>query len=140
LKDSINGRVKGAEYERQFCKWLNNNLGIKAKRNLDQVRDSGSDVITEWFMFECKREEVIRLDDYWYQVMISSKKHESKMIPVVVFKQSHRKQEFLIPASLIPGIEFSFIRLSEKVFVKFSDKVINDRQEFNKCIRTIYKL
>lgn len=136
--DSINGRVKGAEYERQFCKWLDKNLKIRAKRNLEQTRDAGADVITEWFIFECKREENLRLDDYWYQVVIASKKHENKMIPVVVFRQSRRKQEFLIPASLIPGEKYSFIRLTEKVFLNFSEKVISNNLEFKKCINLVY--
>lgn len=138
LKDSINGRVKGSEYERQFCKWLLLNLGVKAKRNLDQVRDSGSDVLTEKFMFECKREEQLRLDDYWYQVIVSAKKFERETIPVVVFRQSRRKQEFLIPAVLIPGQKTGFVRIKEEVFLNFSKEMIANDVAYNNCLKKIY--
>lgn len=144
-----NGRAKGATGEREFCKWLSDNLNIShAERNLEQVRSGGADIVNVYpFVFEVKRVENLDLTAAWIQVK-EAWKHlkyggdenpymeevlefkeklldlypvivDMNLIPVVAFRYNNNPWEFLISAELI-GNNLGFLRLNEKTFLEWS--------------------
>lgn len=121
----INSRAKGANGEREFCKWLAKNFNVELpERNLEQVRHGGADIIDiEPFFFEVKRVENIDLYSWWNQVRLSVKSSPFEKIPVVAFRQNRSPWEFLISAECI-GSKRGFVRLQENVFIKWAEKII----------------
>lgn len=120
---SINSRAKGSSGEREMCSWLQKNFNLitKPERNLDQVRDSGADIICYPFAFEVKRCEKLDLLDWWSQVKRAVNDREGKAFglePVVAFRQNTMKWEFLIAGEHI-GIDGSWCRLTEVAFIKW---------------------
>jgi hypothetical protein len=117
----INVRAKGATGEREFCKWLYDNMNVPMPtRNLEQVRSGGSDVIDiEPFFFEVKRVEGLLLDDWWRQVSVECKKVTHDVIPVVAFRQNRKPWEFLIPATYI-GCKRGYMRINARIFLEWS--------------------
>jgi hypothetical protein len=51
----ISQRRKGASGEREVCRLLADHWGIKAERNLDQVREGGCDIPVPPYHIEVKR-------------------------------------------------------------------------------------
>lgn len=131
----INSRAKGASGEREFCEWLQKNfdLPVKPKRNLEQVRSGGLDVIFPPFGFEVKREENIRLMDYWTQVKRAVEAYEKeefvKLEPVVAFRQNKQPWEFLICASHI-DLKRGFVRLTERAFINWVNMIVENKPPF----------
>ena len=88
----VNSRNKGAGFEREVCKALELDLGIKAKRDIEQYRaaDHGDIVVDDdnWnYVIECKRyagKGHTYKTDWWEQVEKSAK-HASKE-PVLIYK------------------------------------------------------
>ncbi len=119
-------RNKGANGEREFCKWLFDHFNIPMPtRNLEQVRSGGTDIMdVEPFYIEVKRCESLNLDSWWHQVNRAAKKsHDENIIPVVAFRQNRKPWEFLIGAKHI-GIKRGFIRLDSRIFIKWAiDKI-----------------
>ena len=124
----INSRAKGAAGEREFCKWLFDNLNVPMPtRNLEQVRSGGADVIDiEPFYFEVKRCEKLSLYSWWLQVSraVRNSCDETK-VPVVAFRQNRGDWHFLISAREI-GIKKGYIRLTETVFLNWCKERIID--------------
>jgi hypothetical protein len=129
----INSRTKGAQGEREFCEWLqeNFNLSEKPTRNLLQVREGGGDVEFPPFMFEVKRCQVLSFPAWWRQVSVATDKKpflingEMRMLePVVCFRQNGKPWEFLISANLI-GVNLGYLRVTELVFKKWAKAYIS---------------
>lgn len=117
----INARNKGASGEREFCRWLYQNLNAPMPtRNLEQVRSGGSDIIDIYpFYFEVKRVEKISTHSWWAQVTKSVRMAvNDDLIPIVAFRQNHKSWEFLIPATEI-GIEKGHLRVTETTFLRW---------------------
>ena len=115
----LNARVKGQAGEREFCKYIAKVLELEESdinRNLNQTREGGGDIILTPFLFEVKRQQTLLLNSWWMQVINAVK--DSKLIPVVAFRQNRRKWEFLISATNI-GLDAGFIHLNDKVFNKW---------------------
>jgi len=111
----INGRAKGGGGEREFCKWLQENLELSflPTRNLEQTRDGGADICDmPPFMFEVKRCEGLSLRDWWLQVSLATTSYHEKRIRVVAFRRNKQKWAFLISATWI-GLEKGFVQLEE---------------------------
>lgn len=116
----INSRTKGATGERELCDWLFENFQLSEKptRNLDQVRDSGADVICNPFAFEVKRRETLDYISWWGQIKRAVENKNGKAFglePVVAFRQNGYKWQFMISARHL-GILDGWIVLSERVF------------------------
>lgn len=115
----IDSRRKGATGERQFCKWLAENLDIMgAERNLEQVRSGGADVITEEFCFEVKRVENLDIAGAWRQCSVATKKlnaERGQLEPVLAFRKNGAKWSFAISAKHI-GLKTGFMILNEYTF------------------------
>jgi hypothetical protein len=129
----LNARAKGAAGEREFCKWLHNNfsnLPEEAKRNLDQVREGGTDVLMYPYCFEVKRRESLDLKSWWIQAKAAGK--ANGCIPIVAFRQNRKPWEFLIGIDFLVSEVYlgdvGFIRLDENVFKRwFAGALSNDR-------------
>lgn len=111
----INIRTKGAEGEREIVKMLNNvilRVGTAAgytetelgqrqflvQRNQNQSAVGGRDLInTHGYAVEVKRQETLSLQTWWKQAQASA----DGDIPVVIFRQSRRPWECLIPAIIL---------------------------------------
>jgi len=114
---------KGSAGERELAKWLQRTLNLDEapKRNLEQTRSGGADLILPPFMFEVKRCERLDLDSWWVQI---TKATGNESIRVVAFRQNHRPWEFLISANYV-GIEKGYVRLNETVFKKWIKNKFN---------------
>lgn len=128
----INPRTKGAAGEREFCRWLSDNLDIHhGERNLEQVRSGGADVVNCYpFIFEVKRVENLDLIAAWIQVktawidlaetsMDVLENLDPNLTPVVAFRKNNKPWEFLISAEII-GNSLGFLRLNESTFKEFA--------------------
>lgn len=117
----VNARAKGLKGELEFCEWLKKNLSldVKPKRNIEQVRSGGGDVVCIYpYCFEVKRVEKLDLFTAWSQCYFAAK--EFDLIPIVAFRKNHRKWQFLIPAYfLLGGEEKGYLRLTEIVFTRW---------------------
>lgn len=123
---ALHAQKKGKRGEVEFCKWLKSNLDIDTERNYNQSDGYSADVIIDDFIFEIKRHENPKPDDFWYQVIVAKKRHESKdLIPVVAFRQNRQRWKFLIPAKLI-GVEVGYMQVSEKVFISFATAILSN--------------
>lgn len=118
-------RTKGAVGEREFCKWLYDNMNVPMpSRNLEQVRSGGSDVTDiEPFFFEVKRCEVLDFDSWWRQVRVAGKESFQDPVCVVVFRQNRKPWEFLISATEI-GCKRGYVRVSQRIFLEWASKIL----------------
>lgn len=108
----VNSRNKGASFERDIVKMLKAELGEyvipeSLKRNLDQWRDGGTDIIVgELFAVECKR----YASGNWYQQAWLDQAYHSaallNMIPVLVWKFDRQPMRWTMPLYAI-GREFA---------------------------------
>lgn len=128
----MNIRGKGAGGERQLCKWIKDNLGFEAERNLNQVRSGGSDIITYWFVFEVKRVEKLDVTAAWVQCKCDTDKvNENRLAngetnlaePVLAYRQNRKPWSFAIRAAHI-GLEKGYLLLTERTFKQWAEKIM----------------
>ncbi len=115
----MNIRGKGSGGEREFCEWLQIQfcLDKKPKRNLEQIRDGGADVIFPPFMFEVKRCQTILHTKWWMQVVKAAS--TTGLIAVVAYRQNNKQWEFLISATEI-GADKGFLHINRFVFLNWA--------------------
>lgn len=102
----VNGRNKGAAFERQMAKMLLDELGISFKRDLEQYRagDHG-DLIADDpafpFVIECKRyaEGTGLRPGWWAQAQAAAE--AAKKIPAVIYKYDRRDIRVAIPLGAV---------------------------------------
>jgi hypothetical protein len=146
MRPRFNSRAKGIKGELEFCRWLQTNFGLDflPERNLDQVRNGGSDIVqVEPFFFEVKRVENLDLYKAWSQVVFSAidsarKKgtyregdlfdNTDRVIPVVAFRVNKKTTwDFLIPSQFI-GMEMGYIQLHESMFIRWMRTQLRESQ------------
>ena len=122
----VNPVHKGKAGEKEFCKWLQKNLGLEyePERNYNQSSSGSADIISvDGWCFEVKRRETLDLDSWWWQVAVASKKKDRRGRnlgePVVAFRQNRKPWEFLVSAAAI-GLETGYIRMKEDVFIRYA--------------------
>lgn len=92
-------RNKGSAAEREFIKLLEEGLNIKFKRNLEQTRSGGYDVIgIDELAIEVKRCEQLNINGWWEQAVEQADKGQ---YPVLAYRQSRRPWSVVVPLSLI---------------------------------------
>jgi len=100
------------------------NLQKTPERNLDQVRNGGSDINeVAPFMFEVKRCEALTKRDWWVQVKKAANTVPGS-IPVVAYRQNRKPWKFLISAQFI-GLEKGFVQLEEVEFTQWLKNYYN---------------
>lgn len=92
-------RTKGAAAERELAKLLGVHLDCDIKRNLNQVRDAGHDLDGLPFALEVKRQEVLRVRDWWQQAVEQGKACGKP--PALAYRQSRRPWRFVVPSKLV---------------------------------------
>lgn len=103
----INIRVKGQKGERDVCDILvGHGLVQEASRNLDQVREGGSDVeALSHASVEVKRHEKTAIKSWWDQVCVSAAR-VGKM-PCVWWRPNNKKWLVILAANTIQADELS---------------------------------
>ena len=125
----INSRSKGANGELEFCQWLYTS-GITPnipKRNIEQVRSGGIDVIPDNhpFAYEVKRVEKIdnkTYDKWWYKANIDARPHNREA--VVAHRRNDGNWIFLISVEKLLGIKGSYAIVKIMTFTKYAQKRI----------------
>ena len=103
----VNGRNKGAAYERTIAQQLFNELGIKFKRDLEQYRAGAhADLIADnpYFPFtlELKRYKdgpIGGSPSWWQQVEVAAER-EGKL-PCLIYKYDRKPDRCVIPLSAV---------------------------------------
>lgn len=122
----INIRTKGNAGEREFCKWLFKTFELNKlpKRNLEQVRSGGTDIILPPFAFEVKRVEKPDWESFWCQSVIAARKlsegdeYEGIFEAIVAHRYNRKPWTFLISADCI-GVPNGFVHINERVFISY---------------------
>lgn len=100
----INSRTKGASAEREIVKILQDELGVKLVRNLEQTRNGGHDLIAEpgslldRYAIEIKRYAKISnalLQGFWKQAVEQAK--AVNKVPVLIYRQDRSDWLTVIP-------------------------------------------
>ena len=115
---------KGSSGERELCNWFDKNFVFPEKptRNLEQVRNGGSDITCiAGLCIEVKRVEKLDIQSAWVQCVTASRKMDSQNEPVVAFRYNHKPWEFLISAKHI-DLNIGYLRLTERTFIKWAEK------------------
>ena len=96
----INSRNKGAAGEREVAKIIDDLLGVKVQRNLDQWRAGGYDLTgLEGWAIEVKRAKKPLLTAWWAQTIEQAKAHQLK--PVLWYRLDNQKWRVVVPMNLI---------------------------------------
>ena len=103
----VNGRNKGAAYERTIAQQLFNELGIKFKRDLEQYRAGAhADLIADDphfpFTLELKRykDGVTGGSPSWWQQVEVAAEREGKL-PCLIYKYDRKPDRCVIPLSAV---------------------------------------
>tara|TARA_R100001460_G_scaffold23022_2_gene46672 strand:- start:2155 stop:2580 length:426 start_codon:yes stop_codon:yes gene_type:complete len=102
----VNSRDKGARFERLICTLINKHLIEEdekpAKRNLDQTREGGCDIIFKKFAIECKFYQKGKnnwaQEQWWEQACKSA---GTEYIPVLIYKYNTKPIRIVIPVHAI---------------------------------------
>ena len=79
---------KGANAEREVAAIILAATGVEVKRNLEQTRGGGYDLVgIDWLAIEVKRQEKLALPAWWRQTLAQS---EPDKIPCLVYRQNRK--------------------------------------------------
>jgi hypothetical protein len=84
----MSSRAKGAAFEREIVNALRDYLGVDCRRNLEQTRSGGEDIILKPYSIECKRRANMALYEWWDQAVTSAKR--SNLRPVMVLRADRK--------------------------------------------------
>ena len=95
-------RDKGSRLELWVCKQIDEQLGIKAKRNLSQYQSKGqADIILPSFSIECKhyanRGSWTHKKDWWDQAVAEA----GELEPVLIYKYDYQDARAVVRLGLI---------------------------------------
>ena len=71
-------RTRGSSYEREVCAELSAVMGQRVVRILGQARDSGGDIYTPPFLWECKRRRSFTGYTFMEQAVASCELHKQR--------------------------------------------------------------
>lgn len=71
-------RTRGSSYEREVCAELSAVMGQRVVRILGQARDSGGDIYTPPFLWECKRRRAFTGYTFMEQAVASCALHKER--------------------------------------------------------------
>lgn len=93
-------RDKGSRLELWVCKQIDEQLGIKAKRNLSQYQSKGqADIILPCFSIECKHyaKGWTHKKDWWDQAVAEA----GELEPVLIYKYDYQDARAVVRLSLV---------------------------------------
>ena len=129
----VNGRNKGASFERQIAADLQAELGISFKRDLEQYRAGAhADLIPDDdafpFTLELKRYKdgpVGGAKDWWSQVQVAAGR-EGK-IPALIYKYDRQPVRCVIPLDALVNHKTGFlIEMDLEAFCYVAREIMND--------------
>lgn len=93
-------RNKGANFEREICKLIADELGYECKRNLDQTREGGCDIeVADLFAIECKRYAASAggwfQKDWWEQAKRSAVL--ANLVPCLFYRYDRQPLRIVLP-------------------------------------------
>ena len=102
----VDGRVKGRNFEYETAKNLEDELGIKFKRDIEQYRQQDrGDLLADdpdWpFVIECKRYSKGNGCNPAWQKQATSAAIAANKMPVVIYKYNHREVVCSLPMEVI---------------------------------------
>ena len=103
-------RNKGAAFEREVARMINDHLGIDVRRNLTQYQEKGHGDLTGWpgVLIECKRHATAtrsQVDAWWRETEQEAKQAEAK--PVLVYRADRQPPRVVVSApDFIDGVVF----------------------------------
>lgn len=90
-------RNKGANAEREVCRLLSDELGVKVERTLDQARAGGADCLSvKGFAIEVKRRESLSRPTWWAQAVQQGVKAGAE--PLVLYRRSREPWQAMVKA------------------------------------------
>ena len=92
-------RNKGARGERELAKLLEDYLGVAVTRNLMQTRDGGHDLNGLPVALEVKRQETLRLQEWWFQAVTQATRVAK--LPALAWRQNGKQWTFRVPLRLM---------------------------------------
>lgn len=93
-----NIKAKGASAEREFLRLVNDRIGADLKRNLEQVRSGGYDLIGLNLAIEVKRCETLAIPSWIRQAKRQAKPGQPWAL---AFRQSRKPWKIILPMSFI---------------------------------------
>ncbi len=125
----VSPQAKGAQGEREFALWLfRHGLTQKlAKRNLEQRRVGGIDIIPEDhpFAYEIKRVQNITtgtFDKWWIKAQADARKLNRE--PVVAYRTNRSDWFCIVSVEKLLGVPGSYAIIKGVTFIKFAQKRI----------------
>ena len=121
VSDMTNGRNKGAAFERHVSSLIDEHLGIKVRRDLDQYREAlhGDLIGLDGWIIECKRYKMANGGhhhaDWWTQVEAAAVSLQAE--PVLIYKYDRADIHCVIRLSVISS---DFAGKPDTVTVSFS--------------------
>ena len=99
---SASARVKGHSFERTITHMIDDDLGIRTSRILDQYREGNlGDIELGPFIIECKRyAKGAEPQAAWWSQAGAAGEHMN-LIPILVFKFDYRQIQAVVPLYLI---------------------------------------
>ena len=101
---AVNGRNKGAAFEREIAKMLHDDLGIGFKRNLEQYQmknlaDLTPDDPDFPFLLELKRYKDSVSPSWWDQIVTAAKSaaNTNDALPCLIYKLDRQQTQVRIP-------------------------------------------
>lgn len=92
----INSRQKGAAAERDVANILKDHLGIEVKRNLDQWRSGGYDLVgVEGFAIEVKIAKTPLINQWWEQAKTQAA--DAGLIPALFWRVDRKPWRVVVP-------------------------------------------
>lgn len=95
-------RRKGHDFERRFCRWVRDELGVACGRNLKQYGEAqeGDTDPVGGFLPECKNCARLSLKAWWQQACVQAKKRG--LVPLLVYNVPRQGMRFRIPTPNAP--------------------------------------
>lgn len=132
---ALNGRAKGLSGENEFCEWLflKGLVATMPKRNLNQVRSGGIDVVPDMhpFVYEVKRVELVTekiLDGWFIKASLDAKRYRGRD-PIVAYRRNRGDWTFLVGVEPVLGVPGSYVIAKSTTFVKYAQKRIASYDE-----------
>ena len=127
----MSAKSKGSSGEREACEWLERKLfgrDVGLKRNLNQSRDGGADIIHHPFVFEVKRrkgDKNLGFYKWWIQVVKATKWLNIRCsvdtyTPVVMFRIDFSDWQFLISANQLDGPTQGWLHMDAMRFIQWA--------------------
>lgn len=129
---ALNAKAKGMSGEQEFCEWLfvKGLVITMPKRNLEQVRSGGIDIVPDDcpFVFEVKRVEAIteNLLDQWYRKATLDAMRYPDREPVVAYRKNRGDWNFLVSVDALLGVSGTYAILKSTTFVRYAQKRISN--------------